>query len=62
MVISLEVLYKGISCSESCLTSSHGGNGVTGIIVSEATVLLCSRGKESRTNDISHYKVRTQVK
>ena len=29
MVISLEVLYKEIPCSESCLTSSHGGTGVT---------------------------------
>jgi hypothetical protein len=31
MVISLEVLYKGISCSESRLISSHNGTGVTGI-------------------------------
>jgi hypothetical protein len=45
MVISLEVLYKGISCSESCLTSAHGGTGVTGIKVSEVTVLHCNRRK-----------------
>jgi hypothetical protein len=37
MVISLEVLYKRISCSESCLTSCHGGIGVNGIEVSEVT-------------------------
>ena len=30
MVISLEVLEKGISCNVSCLTSFHGGNEVTG--------------------------------
>jgi len=30
MVISLEVLQKGISCTVSCLTSFHGGNEVTG--------------------------------
>jgi hypothetical protein len=29
MVISLEVLEKGISCRESCPTSFHGGNEVT---------------------------------
>ena len=46
MVISLEVLSKGISCRESCLTSSHGGTGVTGIKVSEVTVLHCSRRTE----------------
>jgi hypothetical protein len=62
MIISLEVLYKGISYSESCLTSSNGLAGVTGIKVSEVTVLHCSRRKESRTNYISHYKDRTQVK
>ena len=46
VVISLEVLSKGISCRESCLTSSHGGTGVTGIKVSEVTVLHCSRRTE----------------
>ena len=30
MVISLEVLGKGISCTVSCLTSLHGGNEVIG--------------------------------
>jgi hypothetical protein len=31
MVISLEVLEKGISSNISCLTSSYGGNEVTGL-------------------------------
>jgi len=61
MVISLEVLYKGIPCSESRLTPC-GGTGLTGIKVSEVTVLHCNRGKELRNSDISHYKGRTQVK
>ena len=30
MVISLEILYKGVFCSESCLTSYHNGNVITG--------------------------------
>jgi len=30
MVISLEVLQGVISCSESCVTSFHGGNKMTG--------------------------------
>jgi hypothetical protein len=44
MVVSLEFLYEGISCSESCLTSD-GGTGVTGIKISEVTVPRCSRRK-----------------
>ena len=51
MVIFLEVLYRGIPCSESCLTT-YGGTGVTGIKVSEVTVLHCSRRKELRNSDI----------
>jgi hypothetical protein len=43
MVISVEVLYKGISCTESGLTCSDGGTEITGIEVSEVTVLHCNR-------------------
>jgi hypothetical protein len=39
MVIFLEVLVKGISCTESCLTSLHGANEVIGFKAYDVTGL-----------------------
>jgi len=53
MVISIEILWKGISCSESCLTSSLGENGVTDITVrSQVTNVREEKNEEPVTSEV----------
>jgi len=58
MVITIEVPQKAISCSESCLTSVHGGNYMSGFKAENVTGQRYSREQDSRTNGrSSNYRV-----